>query len=215
MFLTETRFLHGFLHGFLPRRSCLSNLLLQEERITRLLDEGHTVELASFNFAKAFDSVNHRFLLAKLKASGIDGAVINWIKSYLSNRSYQVQIDGVLSEEAPCHRGVPQGSVISPLLFLLYVNDLPAALGDSALLFADDVKMVFPRSQLSHLLSSLSSAWAWAEKWDLPINPNKCACLIVGNFLPLSPSFSSADTNHRIPQVNDVSTRPSPCQPPA
>ncbi len=139
--LTETRSLSPSQHGFLPRRSCLSNLILQEERVTRLLDEGHTVD-----FAKAFNSVNHRFLLAKLKASGIDGAVPNWIKSYLSNRSYQVQIDGIVSEEAPCHSGVPQGSVIGPLLFLLYINDLPAALGDSAFLFADDVKMVYPRS---------------------------------------------------------------------
>ncbi len=77
-----------------------------------------TVDLVYLDFAKAFDSVNLRFLLAKLKSSGIDEAVLNWIKSCLSNRSYQVQIDGVLSEEAPCHSGVPQGSVIGPLPFL-------------------------------------------------------------------------------------------------
>ncbi len=105
------------------------------------------MDLVYLDFTKAFDSVKHRFLLAKLKSSGIDGAVLNWIKSYLSNRSYQVHIDGVLSEEAPSHSGVAQGSVISPLLFLLYINDLPAALGDSAFLFGDDVKMVYPRSQ--------------------------------------------------------------------
>ncbi len=93
--------------------------MIQEERVTRLLDEGHTVDLVYHDFATAFDSVNRRFLLAKLKASGIDGAVLNRIISYLSNRSYQVQIDGILSEEAPCHSGVPQGSVIGPSLFLL------------------------------------------------------------------------------------------------
>ncbi len=169
-----------------------------------MLDEGHTADLAYLDFAKAFYSFNHRFLLAKLKASGIDGGELNWIKSYLSNRSYQVQIDGILSEEAPCHSSVPQGSVIGPLLFLLYINYLPAALSDSAFLFADDVKMVYLRSQSSRLLSSLSSAWAWAEKWDLPINPNKYSCLTVGNLPPLSPSFSAADTDHRIPQFIDV-----------
>ncbi len=63
--------------------------------------------------------------------------------------------------------------------------------------------MVFQRSQSSHLLSSLSSAWAWAGKWDVPINPNKCACLTVGKIPPLSPSFSAAGTDHRIPQVTD------------
>ncbi len=84
LFLTETRSLSPSQHGFLPHRSCLSNLILQEERVIRLLDEGHTVVLGYLDFAKAFDSVNHRFLLAKLMSSGIDRVVLNWIKSYLS-----------------------------------------------------------------------------------------------------------------------------------
>ncbi len=80
--------------------------------------EGHTVDLVYLNFAKAFDSVNHGFLLTKLKSSGINGRVLNCIKYYLSGQSYQVQIDGILSEEAHCLSDVPQGSVIGPLLFL-------------------------------------------------------------------------------------------------
>ncbi len=150
------------------------------------------------DFAKAFDSINHQFLLAKLKSSDVDGPVLNWIKSYLSNLSYQVQIDGILSEEAHCLSGVPQGSVFGPLLFLLYINGLSTALGDSAFLFADDVKMVFPQSRSCCLLSSLSSAWAWAGEWDLPISPNKCSCLTVANswtdlckFCPPSLTFFS------------------------
>ncbi len=86
LFLTAIRSLSPSQHGFLPRRSCLSNLILQEGRATRLLDEGHTVDLVYLDFAKAFDSVNHRFRLAELKSSGIDGAMLNWIKSYTSNR---------------------------------------------------------------------------------------------------------------------------------
>ncbi len=125
----------------------LHHVILQEEPVTRLLDEGHTVDLVYLDYANAIDSVNCRFLQAKMKSSGIDGAVLNWIKLYLLNRSYQVQIDGVLSEEDPCLSGVAQGSVIGPLLFLLYINDLPFALGDSAFPLADDVKMVFPRSK--------------------------------------------------------------------
>ncbi len=117
LFLTETQSLSPSQHGFLPRRSCLSNLILQEEHVTRLLDEGHTVDLVYLDFAKAFDSVNHRFLLAKLKSSGIDGAVLNWFKSYLSNRSYQVQIDGALSEEAPCLSGAPKVQSLAHYFF--------------------------------------------------------------------------------------------------
>ncbi len=120
--------------------------------------------------------------------------MLNWIKAYLSNRT--VQIDGVISEEAPCLSDVPIGSVIGPLLFLLYVNDLPVAPGDSPFLFVDDVKMVYPRSQSSRLLTSRSSAWAREGKLDLPINPNKFACLTVGNLPPLSPSLFAADTDH-------------------
>ncbi len=96
LFLTEIRSLSQSHHGFLPRRSCLSKLILQEERVTRLVDEGHTVDLVYLDFAKAFDSINHRFLLAKLKSSGIDGAVLNWIKSNLANRSFQVRFGGIL-----------------------------------------------------------------------------------------------------------------------
>ncbi len=116
--------------------------------------------LVYLDYAKAFDSVNHRFLLTQPKSCGIDGPLLNWIKSYLFNRSYQVQIDGVLSKGVPCIGGVPQGSVIGPLLFLFSINDLPATLDDSAFHFANDVKMVFPRSESNRLLSSFSSTWA-------------------------------------------------------
>ncbi len=87
-------------------------LILQEERATRLMDEGHTADLVYLGFAEAFASVNHRFLLAKLKSSSIDGAVLNRVKPYLSNQSHQVQIVSALSGEAPCLRGVPQSSFI-------------------------------------------------------------------------------------------------------
>ncbi len=115
LFLTATRSLSTSQHGFLPRRSCLYNFILQEQR---LLDEGHTMDLVYLDFTKAFDSVKNRFLLAKLKSSGIDAALLNGIKSYMSNRSYPTQIDGILSQEAPCLSGIPQGSVFGPLLFL-------------------------------------------------------------------------------------------------
>ncbi len=162
------------------------------------------MDFVYLDFAKAFDSFNHLFPLAKLKSSGIDGAVLNWIKSYLSNRSHQLQIDGILSEEASCLSGVPQGSVICPLLFPVYKNDLPATLSDSAFLFAGDAKMVFPRSQSSNLLSSFSSAWTWVGKLDLPTNPNKCSCLTFGNLPSLSPHLSVADTDLGVPQITDV-----------
>ncbi len=86
------------------------------------------IDLVCLDFTEAFDSTNHRFLVAKLKSFGIDGNVVKWFKSYLSNMSNQVQIDAVLSDEAPCLSSFSQGSGIDPLLSLLYVNDLHAAL---------------------------------------------------------------------------------------
>ncbi len=78
------------------------------------------------------------------------------------------------------HSGVPQGSVIGPLLFLLFVNDLPDVLETLTLLFADDVKMVTRRSQSMNLRSSRTAAWHWSKKWNLPINPTKCNYLTIG-----------------------------------
>ncbi len=112
MFLTETRSLSPSQHGFLPRRSCVFNLILQEERVTRLLD-------GQIMYLVYLDSVNYRFLLAKLKYSGVGGVALNWIKFKLSDLSYQVQIDGVLSEESSCLSGNLQDSVIGPLRFYI------------------------------------------------------------------------------------------------
>ncbi len=83
------------------------------------------------------------------------------------------------------HSGVPQGSVIGPLLFLVFVSDLPDVLETMTLLFADDVKMVTRRSQSMNLHSSLAAAWDWPKKWDLPINPSKCNYLTIGREVPL------------------------------
>ena len=95
-----------------------------------------------FDYRKAFDSVPHRPLIIKLRALGLDDCIINWIKNYLADRTQVVAVDGVESDSLPVLSGVPQGSVLGPLLFLIYINDLPAAVeGTSSCLnlFADDV----------------------------------------------------------------------------
>ncbi len=142
-------------HGFLPRRSTLTYLLSAEETVTRWLDEGDTVDIVYLDFAKAFDSVNHRLLLTKLKCYGIAPSVINWIESYLRRRSFQVSVNGSLSQVAEAVSGVPQGSVLGPFLFVIYVNDLSNNLTIDHLLYADDVKLIAPRKQSDALQSSL------------------------------------------------------------
>ncbi len=116
LLLNETRAISPHQHGFLPRRSYLSNLLIFEEAVTRMMDhEGHTVYVIYLYFAKAFDSVNHRFLLAKMKSFGLGDVAVRWIEAYLSGRVSKVHVGGAHSGAIPMHSGFPQGSVIGPL----------------------------------------------------------------------------------------------------
>ncbi len=114
--------------------------------MTRMMDEGHTVDVIYLDFAKAPDSVNHRFLLAKIKSFGLGDVIVRWIEACLSGRVSRVQVGEEHSGAIPMHSGVPQGSVIGPLLFLLFVNYLPDVRETLTLLFADDVKMVTQQS---------------------------------------------------------------------
>ncbi len=100
-------------------------------------------------FAKALDPVNHRLLLNKLKCYGIAPSVINWIESYRRRHSFQVCVNGSLSQVAEAASGVPQGSVLGPILFVIYVNDLPDNLTIDHLLYADDAKLITPPKLLA------------------------------------------------------------------
>ncbi len=112
--------------------------------ITKWLDEGIAVDLFYLDFSKAFDSVNHRLHLDKLKGYGIVPLLISWVECFLSRRTVQVNVNGTLSEMAEAISDVLQGSVIGPMLFVIYVNDLPDHLSADSLLYADDVKLIVP-----------------------------------------------------------------------
>ena len=182
-------------HGFLPRRSCLSNLLEAEEIVTSFLDSGTPVDVLFLDFAKAFDSVNHRFLLAKLSSLGVAPTVVNWIADFLRGRSIRVRVGDSLSTPAPVPSGVPQGSVLGPLLFVLYVEDLSTALHPHALFYADDGKIIGAGNDPSRTQHLLNTVVEWSQAWDLPLNPSKCHHLHVGN--GPAPSFHILGTEGR------------------
>ena len=125
-------------HGFRERRSCETQLLTLVHELASNLDKGSRTDLIILDFAKAFDKVPHERLLRKLSHYGIRGQTLSWIRAFLSNRSQRVVVDGVQSEPAPVISGVPQGTVLGPILFLLFINDLPNDLSSSVRLFADD-----------------------------------------------------------------------------
>lgn len=171
-------------HGFRKGRSCLTNLLETFEEWTRALDNGYGLDVVYLDYRKAFDSVPHKRLLSKLKAMGIPAKFLAWIKDFLSHRRMRVRVNGSFSQWENVISGVPQGSILGPLLFLLFVNDLPDSIISSIRMFADDVKLSAAIKTetdgkvLQHDLDSLSN---WSEKWLLRFNLDKCKLLHIGH----------------------------------
>ena len=135
------------------------------------------------DFAKAFDKVHHRRLILKLKAYGISDEIQKWIKAFLSDREQVVRVNGETSRSASVLSGVPQGSVLGPLLFLIFINDFPDHVNSPVDLFADDTKIArhvcsaVDAQQLQNDLNALSS---WFSTWLLEFNEDKCHVLSIG-----------------------------------
>ena len=171
-------------HGFTPGRSCLSNLLETIDEVFEFLSEGGCADILYFDFAKAFDILSHHRLLIKLEAIGINTNFLNIIRNFLSDRSMRVVVGDEISEEKAVLSGVPQGSVIGPLLFLLFINDLPENIKSVVKIFADDVKMVVNPSNMPDIQSDLEELCMWENNWLLKFNLDKCFVLHVGNGNP-------------------------------
>ena len=170
-------------HGFRHKRSCLSNLLTFYNDLFSAHDITRSLDIVYLDFQKAFDKVPHNKLMFKVKQLGIAGNVHNWIKNWLSNRKQRVVINGTASDWAPVTSGVPQGSVLGPVLFIMYINDIDVGLNNFISKFADDTKIgnsiIDDRDRLS-LQEDLRKISEWSERWEMPFNVNKCHILQVG-----------------------------------
>ncbi|HKJ81868.1 MAG TPA: reverse transcriptase family protein [Ignavibacteriaceae bacterium] len=178
---------HGLIrasqHGFRGGRSCLTNLLEFFDFVTRELDDGSDVDIVYLDFSKAFDKVPHKRLIKKLKSHGIDGTICNWVENWLLNRRQRVCIDDSCSSWVPVVSGVPQGSVLGPLLFIIYINDIDEGILSKLNKFADDSKVgkgIKCRQDVEMLQSDLDKLSKWAEDWQMTFNLEKCNVLHCG-----------------------------------
>ena len=179
---------HGLIdrnqYGFLSRKSTTSHLLDCTLDWNLALNAKHNVDVVYLDFAKAFDSVVHNKLLAKLKCYGVNNMLLSWIEAYLVGRSQFVRIEGSVSSTCSVISGVPQGSVLGPILFLIFINDISTCVSQNVTtkLFADDTKLysiLHDSSSCNSLQKSLDSISGWSDHWQLKLSPTKCTVMRI------------------------------------
>ena len=183
-YLVENKIISNEQFGFQQGKSVEEQLLLTYNKITKWYDEGFPVDLIMFDFAKAFDTVNHKILMQKLKKIGVKGNLLKWIESFLVGRKMSVVLSGTKSSNVSVDSGVPQGSVIGPVLFIIFVNHLMSGLKNKVMMFADDlklyVKLPHPNQGLNvntHGQEDIDLLVNTATSWGLKLNASKCVVL--------------------------------------
>ena len=182
-YLTQHSIITESQSGFLPNDSTVNQLLVIYDNLCKSFDNKVTSQSVFFDISKAFDKVWHRGLLHKLYAIGIRGSLLEWFTSYLSDRRQCVVIKGKKSDIKPVTAGVPQGSVLGPLLFLIYINDITHNITSTIKLFADDTSMSLAINNpdtRSHILNTdLQKIEQWAKTWKVTFNAEKTELLTI------------------------------------
>ena len=198
-FFLQHDLLNNSQHGFTIGRSCLSQLLAHYDDILNLVESGYNVDTVYLDFAKAFDKVDHLILLKKLSLLGVRGKVLKWLESFLMSRTQRVMVNGILSDPAPVQSGVPQGSVLGPLLFLVLISDIDANVLSSFLSsFADDTRVskgISGVSDASALQTDLEAIYQWAIDNNMSFNSSKFEVIRRGldATMKLCTNYTSSD----------------------
>ena len=210
-YLSQHKIISRHQHGFLSRKSTTTQLLECCLDWNIALNGHNNLDVIYLDFAKAFDSVVHSKLIAKLECYGINGMILLWIRNFLSDRFQFVKIGNSCSHVSPVISGVPQGSVLGPVLFILYINDICdlAPIGVTVKLFADDAKLYSVINNFTSadcLQSCLSAICTWSDLWQLKLSPSKCNVLHI---CPASVNASKSCCSHNyfigqttLPSVN-------------
>ena len=179
-FLDLHRVLNPNQHGFVKHKSCFTNLLECHRKWSAAVDSGFGVDVIYLDYSKAFDSVPHLRLISKLQSYGINGNLLTWIKNFLIGRQQRVVLNGSSSRWVNVTSGVPQGSVLGPLLFILYVNDITDGLQSTLEMFADDSKLyriIQTPQDVNILQEDLNFISNWSRLWLLKFNTLKCTVI--------------------------------------
>ena len=160
------------------------------------------------DFQKAFDKVPHKRLIKKAESYGIGGVVIQWIEAFLTDREQKVRINSSYSINHDVSSGIPQGSVLGPLLFVLYINDLPDAVNSPTYLFADDTKIfrgIHSQEDSDILQEDIEKLFQWSNKWLLKFHPDKCVTLSINSKMSEDRSYSMGNTKLKsVKQEKDI-----------
>jgi hypothetical protein len=179
----DNSILTPFQSGFIPGDSTVNQLTFLYNSFCKALDQGKEVRVIFCDISKAFDRVWHNGLISKLKASGVDGKLLSWFQNYLSDRKQKVVLSGTYSYLLTPKAGVPQGSILGPLLFLLYINDIVVDIQANIRLFADDTSLYIvvddPVQSAITINSDIDKITSWADTWLVNFNPVKTESLII------------------------------------
>ena len=170
--------------GFLKGRSTVTQLLQILDEWTESLESGGRIDVIYTDFEKAFDKISHKRLISKLKSYKIHSSIVEWIKNFLSDRKQRVRVNGEFSGWADVLSGIPQGSILGPILFIIFINDLADICADNIklFLFADDAKMYYhikDTADKDTLQTGIENFVKWTDKWQVKLNTDKCKVVSV------------------------------------
>ena len=209
--IAENNFNSPNQHGFTPRKSTTSNLLEAMNVWSEALAHNLPVDILYLDLEKAFDKVPHNRLIKQLEKFGLGGNILGWIHCFLSERKQTVKVGTSSSEESNVISGVPQGSVMGPILFLMYVSDIPGLVNNFTSLFADDTKLfsyLLEHEQNLHSTSSLQedleAIIRWSESMQMKFNLSKCHSLHLGHNNPRNTYYIPQETD-RVNTKNSTS----------
>ena len=178
------KILSVFQHGFRAKHSCETQLINTVQDLAKGLKDKEQLDLLILDFSKAFDVVPHQRLIKKLDYYGIRNSTLNWIEQWLTGRTQCVVVDGESSSKTPVKSGVPQGTVLGPLMFILYINDIAKDTTSNIRLFADDCllyRVIRCDMNTQELQRDLTQLCHWATKWQMSFNADKCSLLRITN----------------------------------